>query len=215
MIYNLNDDFLNKNKDYYRFEENYDWVKVTDHLIGLESFFHRRRESDFHKLIYRYGRPPFLDAGCGTGLFLRSLPQGSVGIDINPRNIEKAKFHALNARLIIGDLESLPFENGEFQTVVCSEVIEHFPKPKKMLGEIYRVLKVGGTLIGSVPAQTLIWKLRFLSSTRPREPFHRYFDYGDVLSILRPYRILLVKRSAFFMSWFFAAEKINRDYDGL
>ncbi len=28
-----------------------------------------------------------LDAGCGTGLNLRHLPPGSVGLDLNPRNL--------------------------------------------------------------------------------------------------------------------------------
>src|SRR4029077_5333996 len=75
-------------KDYYRDVETYDWVDVTDHLRGPEAFFHKNRERVVRKLVARFAPAgqPILDAGCGTGLNLRHLPAGSVGLDINPRN---------------------------------------------------------------------------------------------------------------------------------
>jgi SAM-dependent methyltransferase len=174
-------------KDYYRDVETYDWVDVADNLRGLEAFFHRNRARVVRKLVARYATPgaPILDAGCGTGLNLRYLPEGSVGIDINPRNVALCKQRLPDHVVIEGDVEHLPFADGSFGTVLCTEVIEHIPDPAAALAEYRRVLKPGGVLIGSVPARSLIWKLRFLSSTCPHsEPFHNEYLPDEVRAML-------------------------------
>ncbi len=52
---------------------------------------------------------------------------------------------------VVGDACSLPFKDGSFDTVVCLEVMEHVASPERLLGELARVLKSGGTLFFSVP----------------------------------------------------------------
>lgn len=54
---------------------------------------------------------------------------------------------------VVGDGANLPFENGSFDTVVLSEVIEHVPVPDlpRIANEVYRVLKPGGVLLASTP----------------------------------------------------------------
>src|SRR3990170_7863798 len=75
-------------RDYYRDIETYDWVDVADNWRGPESLFHRNRRRVVRRLLERLeAQGPMLDAGCGTGLNLASLPPGSVGIDLNPRNV--------------------------------------------------------------------------------------------------------------------------------
>src|SRR5215213_4967022 len=170
-------------RDYYRNVETYDWVDVADNLRGLEAFFHRNRARVVRGLVSRYATPdaPILDAGCGTGLNLRHLPAGSTGVDINPRNIELLQSRLPQHRVVLGDVEDLPFADGSFGTVLCTEVIEHIPDPSKALAEYRRVLQPGGMLIGSVPARSAIWKLRFLSSTCPHsEPFHNEYLPNEV-----------------------------------
>src|SRR3972149_2013686 len=88
------EEFLQENKRFYLEDEEYDWVEATDRFAGLESFFHRVRQRTMRAIVDQHGAAPFLDAGCGTGLMLRHLPPGSIGIDINPRNIPKARRHA-------------------------------------------------------------------------------------------------------------------------
>ena len=98
--------FISINKDYYKYVEEYDWVSVTDHFKGLESVFHKLREWMVIRLINKYKRgDKILDAGCGTGLILRHLPKGSFGVDINPRNIKKARKHAPMAKVKLADIE--------------------------------------------------------------------------------------------------------------
>lgn len=52
---------------------------------------------------------------------------------------------------IIGDAENMDFKDGEFESVICLEVIEHTTSPEKLISEIYRVLAPNGTLLLSVP----------------------------------------------------------------
>jgi ubiquinone/menaquinone biosynthesis C-methylase UbiE len=205
-------EFEKINKDYYRYQENYDWVKITDDLVGLESFFHRTRQKHFLKILRphleKIKPDAILDAGCGTGLFSRHLPPGAMAIDINPRHIAKAKNHAPHINFRTGDLDKLPFEDEKFSLVVCTEVIEHFPDPQKPLQEIKRVLKKNGLLIGTVPNKSWIWHLRWLSSTRPTEPFHNNFKKNEINLLLSDYfSVQLQKKLAYGMNWVFIAQK--------
>ncbi|MFC2051605.1 class I SAM-dependent methyltransferase [Chloroflexota bacterium] len=51
----------------------------------------------------------------------------------------------------IGDALNVPIKNDSFDTVICNQVIEHVPKPWKLIEEIYRILKKDGTLLLSGP----------------------------------------------------------------
>src|SRR5262249_48358366 len=48
--------------------------------------------------------------------------------------------------------ESLPFPEGTFDLVICTQVIEYVPSPPQVIGEIHRVLVPGGTLLLSAPS---------------------------------------------------------------
>jgi SAM-dependent methyltransferase len=52
----------------------------------------------------------------------------------------------------VGDARVLPVAEGSVDVVLCTQVIEHVPEPVRVLQEIFRVLRPGGTLILSVPA---------------------------------------------------------------
>jgi len=49
------------------------------------------------------------------------------------------------------DIQDLPFEDAEFDVVLCNHVLEHVPDDHKAISEIYRVLKPGGFAIMQVP----------------------------------------------------------------
>lgn len=52
---------------------------------------------------------------------------------------------------LVGDARSMPLATGSVNVVLCTQVLEHIPEPVRVLDEIRRVLRPGGTLILSVP----------------------------------------------------------------
>ena len=49
------------------------------------------------------------------------------------------------------DICNLPFNDNEFDVILCNHVLEHIPDDTKALQELYRVLKVGGMGIFQIP----------------------------------------------------------------
>jgi len=92
----------------------------------------------------------FLDAGCGDGRYLSALagelPERKAGVDISERILDTAR-RRTDAELRQANLESLPFGDGEFDLVLCSQVIEHVVDAPAALRELVRVLAPGGALI--------------------------------------------------------------------
>lgn len=94
-----------------------------------------------------------LDVGSGTGVAAENLKRFGVvyGIDISPKSIEEARKYNRCDKCYVGIAEELPFEDGMFNVVVCTEVLEHLLDPSKALSEMNRVLIMGGNLIISTP----------------------------------------------------------------
>src|SRR5277367_5586087 len=51
--------------------------------------------------------------------------------------------------------EALPFSDGQFDFVICTQVFEYLPDPRLAVAEIKRVLRGGGVLFLSAPAAFL------------------------------------------------------------
>jgi SAM-dependent methyltransferase len=49
------------------------------------------------------------------------------------------------------DICNLPFNDNEFDMILCNHVLEHIPNDTKAMQELYRVLKVGGMGIFQIP----------------------------------------------------------------
>ena len=61
-----------------------------------------------------------------------------------------------------GDGTRLPFSDGTFDRIICSEVMEHIPDDAAAARELARVLKPGGTLAVTVPTwfpEKVCWAL--------------------------------------------------------
>ncbi|HEY1440482.1 MAG TPA: methyltransferase domain-containing protein [Mycobacterium sp.] len=56
-----------------------------------------------------------------------------------------------SAKVVVGDALSLPYADETFDCVIASEILEHIPEDDAAIAELVRVLKVGGTLVVSVP----------------------------------------------------------------
>src|SRR5205807_412055 len=97
-----------------------------------------------------------LDAGCGAGYFSLELARAGyhvVGIDISERSIEIArKTLAANPfKMQFGSLEYrvLPFREatGEYDAVLFSGTLHHFPDPEQNIRLACDLLKTGGLIL--------------------------------------------------------------------
>lgn len=93
-----------------------------------------------------------LEVGVGTGLNLKNYPAGTtvVGIDRSEPmlNIARGRLEGLTAKveLVQADGAKLPFEDGEFDAVVCTFVLCSCADPSGMLSEMTRVCRRGGRM---------------------------------------------------------------------
>lgn len=115
----------------------------------------------------RYLRGKLLDIGCGTKPYADVVaPHVSehVGVD------HAQSLHDLSSVDRLGTAYGIPAEDREFDSVLCTSVLEHLEEPERALRECYRVLRPGGHAIYTVP---FIWHLH----EEPRD-FYRFSKYG-------------------------------------
>jgi SAM-dependent methyltransferase len=95
-----------------------------------------------------------LDVGCGS----KKLA-GATGLDISP-DTDADVVHDL-------DVFPYPIEDESFDHVVMQDVIEHVAEPMRVVGELHRILRPGGTLQLRTP--------HFSSVLAYGDPTHRHF----------------------------------------
>ena len=106
-------------------------------------------------------RPRVLDVGSGGGFLAETLTDAGytvIGIDPQMAAVRTASEH-VNASFARAMGESLPFADGSFDAVVCSEVLEHVQDPAAVIAEVSRVLRPGGVFVFSLPNRTLLSRL--------------------------------------------------------
>jgi ubiquinone/menaquinone biosynthesis C-methylase UbiE len=98
-----------------------------------------------------------LDVGCGDGRHILAAARRAcfaVGVDYDPGELRKARARlgGIAIDLIAADASRLPFRDGVFDAVICTETLEHLPDDVGAMREISRVLEGGGLLHGAVPS---------------------------------------------------------------
>ncbi|UMZ72765.1 class I SAM-dependent methyltransferase [Natranaerofaba carboxydovora] len=92
-----------------------------------------------------------LDVGGGTGTLASKLYAKSYNVtivDTSKDMLSKAKEKEIPEKnLVVGDAADLPFDSEQFDVVLCSDALHHFPSREKSLWEMVRVLKPEGELL--------------------------------------------------------------------
>jgi ubiquinone/menaquinone biosynthesis C-methylase UbiE len=93
-----------------------------------------------------------LDLGCGPGdgaaMLTKERDAVAIGLDYSQGMLDAArKEPRLVGRLTRGDAGRLPFKNGAFDKIVCTNSFHHYPDHFASLREMRRVLRPGGLLV--------------------------------------------------------------------
>lgn len=121
-----------------------DWDKYAERIILDERLYeqdknHQRRCEE----IVKRCEGKVLDVGAGDGYITNKIKEKGhpvVGLEISDKRIKNAK-EKYNLDFVKGDANNLPFEDGSFDTVVASEVLEHLDNLGQGLKEAIRVAK--------------------------------------------------------------------------
>ena len=128
-------------------------LEITERFLGNSpfhsAFWARRQLRSAVKEAAIYGRGSLLDAGCGLrpyeGYF-KDRVKSYLGLDYAPDS-----GYLGNKADIYGNIKNLPFKNNSFDTILCSEVLEHIDATDTAINEFYRVIKNGGNIIVTSP----------------------------------------------------------------
>jgi ubiquinone/menaquinone biosynthesis C-methylase UbiE len=124
---------------------------------GLFDFLDPTRSAGrpaIERLIWT-GTERVLDAGCGNGLWMRTLSRrfgvrSLVGLDRSFGVLADARSAlepSMRTVLVAGDVQRLPFRDESFDVVMCLWMLYHVSDHRSALEEFRRVLRPGGSLL--------------------------------------------------------------------
>lgn len=115
---------------------------------GLIARWHLQRVMEaVYRLVARTNPITVLDAGCGEGyvanyMYQRNQALCITGIDNSIEAVKFAESHYGHAaEFQVGSLLQLPFADKTFDTVVCTQVLEHIDEHEVAIGELKRVAR--------------------------------------------------------------------------
>jgi 2-polyprenyl-3-methyl-5-hydroxy-6-metoxy-1,4-benzoquinol methylase len=150
-------------------------------------FARPERETLFKRYVGGPGRR-VLDLGCRDGALTQAYLDGNevVGVDADREALAEAS--QLGIETHWADLDQpLDLDAESFDVVVAGELLEHLRDPQRLVGEVRRLLRSGGTFVASVPnAYRLKGRLLFLFGRPPEnDPTHlQMFSAADVRALL-------------------------------
>lgn len=150
----------------------------------------RHTSSEIFEFFQPRGR--LLDVGLGPGdhsAYFVARGLDVVGIDISLVQLKKSGF----IKVVLGDAQHLPFKGGSFDSVLCSELLEHLSYPGRCIHEIHRILREGGTAVFTtpclnIPIKGLIPLYRKLAKVDLRKDEHlRIYSAKELMAELKEF----------------------------
>jgi SAM-dependent methyltransferase len=147
----------------------------------------------------------WLDVGCGTGALAQTIleragPATVVGIDRSQGFVASARRRVSDprARFEVGDAQALPVASGAFDAVVSGLVLNFVPEPRRMLSEMTRAARAGGTVALYVwdYAEGMELMRRFWDAAKAIDPAAAALDESARFPICAPAPLATVFREA-------------------
>jgi SAM-dependent methyltransferase len=168
---------------------------------GYERLIGRLSRAVAREFVDWLDSPPqqaWLDVGCGTGALSaaiaeRARPARVVGMDPDPGAVDAARQALGDGRLEfrIGSDEQLPEGPAAWDYAVSGLVLNLVPDPARMLGEMMRVVKPGGTVAayvwdfaGRMQVLRYFWDVAVAL-----DPAAESRDQGRLYPLCRPHRL--------------------------
>jgi 2-polyprenyl-3-methyl-5-hydroxy-6-metoxy-1,4-benzoquinol methylase len=165
-------------------------------MAGISYEYHTSRAEVSHSYLYDPVaelladiQPDALvvDIGCGNGSFL-SLFQNRkwrlYGSDYSSTGIEIARANYPDIKFSLANAESMPEElsskAGQFDVVLCTEVIEHVYNPRGLLKTCYSLLKPNGILVLTTPYHGYFKNLLMAVTGKLDRHFTVLWDHGHI-----------------------------------
>ena len=137
----------------------YHWQEISSSLRGHNAFVRARYDATLQAAGAVRGAR-VLDLGCGDAalsFLLRQQGATVVGTDLDWIGVvwgqRQWRNQGTQAALAMANGYDLPFPDAAFDCVICSEVLEHVQRPERLVGEMRRVLKVGGRFVLTTPCR--------------------------------------------------------------
>ena len=100
-----------------------------------------------------------LNVGCGSSPIIAKYPN-STNVDINEAKLLFLKEKLPSISITCAGAENLPFDNEQFEDIICIEMIEHLEDAEKAIAEIARVLKPNRNVVIATPDYSkLFWRI--------------------------------------------------------
>ena len=130
-------------------------------LMDKQAPRYDRQMNFFDRVLFGGGREwtcshaegEVLEIAIGSGRNLEFYPRGTglTAIEFSPEMLELARRRAeelgSEVDLRLGDAQELEFEDGSFDTIVCTLALCTIPDPHRAVGEAHRVLRPGGRFV--------------------------------------------------------------------
>ena len=129
------------------------WDRVADRYDRATAPLERRFLAPSRAWACALASGRTLEVGIGTGANLPHYPAGIelTGVDISPEMMARAAARAREVGRAVtlreASADALPFDDGSFDTVVCTLVLCSVPSVDGALAEMARVLRPGGYLL--------------------------------------------------------------------
>lgn len=142
--------------------EHIEYIKLAEVEDQMWYFrcLHERLRAGVERAMRGAQDTRLLDAGCGTGGFLRRIKTAeptwqTEGVDLSTTACDIAR--SRGAQVQVADIEALPYPENHFNAIVSGDVLYHVEEPLAALCEFARCLCPGGLVAINVPAYRWLW----------------------------------------------------------